>query len=463
MSEATRRPGGLGIAARFTLGLGLLASVVAAVAALLLLKGIDSIEGDVVTAAQVEVAAETARLEAFEARRGSMKMKSYTAANEMPVQVGSGSIEVQGMTQDSKVLLVSSPTVGNVPGETRTFYAPANDDYDTASRILILIVLTCGGLAAVVVMMGAFTAKRLAAPLNEMVEDVMAISRGHFDRKIRGRDAAREVAHLSIAVERMVDDLVESQSTEEALAASEAEQENLRELRRHLKPMPIDPPAGWTVGTLLVEADGAGSGDFVDAMQDADGRLITVVGAPAAEGMPGALLMAMSRAYLRSGLLGGSEPAVACDAANTSLHRDLARGLYCAVTVAAVQPDTNEVTLVSAGLQAPAVRFEAASGQLRKLQPNGIALGFDKGPIFRSSLENMNLQLAPGDALFLFSPAAFECVSPSGKELGESGVYQLAKIAIHEGLEAMEAKLRAFLGGAPAADLAFTLLRHDAA
>ena len=461
MSDSTRRPGGLGIAARFTLGLGLLASVFAAAAAMLLLKGIDSIEDDVVRAAQAEVAAETSRLEAYDARRGTMTMKSVDVGGTT-VQVGEGPIESIDGTTAARVMLVSSPAVGDQPGTTRTFFARPMGEFDTASRILILIVLACGGLAAAVVMMGALTARRLAAPLNEMVEDVMAISRGRLDRRIRGGDAVREVAHLSIAMERMVDDLVESRSTEEALAESKAEEENLRELRRHLAPMPIDPPAGWLVETLLLEAEGAGSGDFVDAMQDADGRLITVVGVPAAEGMPGALLMAMSRAYLRSGLLGGAEPAVACDAANTSLHRDLLRGLYCAVSVAAAQPDTGEVTLVSAGLQAPAVRFDAAAGQLRKLQPNGIALGFDKGPIFRSSLESMNLSLAPGDALFLFSPEAFACESAAGRELGESGVYQLAKIAIAEGMDAMEAKLTAFLGGAPSADLAFTLLRRDA-
>ena len=85
----------------------------------------------------------------------------------------------------------------------------------------------------------------------------------------------------------------------------------------------------------------------------------------------------------------------------------------------------------------------------------------DEGPIFRKSLETLELTLAPGDAIFLFSPSAFQCTSPSGKQLGEAGVYSLAKIAIENGLDAMQQKLEQFLGGAPADDLAFALLRDN--
>jgi serine phosphatase RsbU (regulator of sigma subunit) len=129
--------------------------------------------------------------------------------------------------------------------------------------------------------------------------------------------------------------------------------------------------------------------------------------------------------------------------------------------VARLEPSTGAVELVSAGHQVPAVRWAAAEGELRKLQPNGIALGFDDGPVFRKSLELLKLDLLPGDALFMCSTSVFEASSPSGKTLGESGVYQLAKIGINNGLGAMEEKLRAFLGGEPDADLAFALVRRE--
>ncbi len=151
---------------------------------------------------------------------------------------------------------------------------------------------------------------------------------------------------------------------------------------------------------------------------------------------------------------------MAFDGANTSLNRDLARGLYCSAIAARLDPQEGKVELVSAGHQAPAVRWDAEAGQLRKLQPNGIALGFDRGPIFRNSMETLHLDLKPGDAIFLFSPAAFECATVTGKVLGEAGVYQLAKIAIEQGMAAMEEKLCKLVGDESESDLAFTMIRH---
>lgn len=438
-----------------------MASVFASIAAYVLLIGIQDLGDELVIEAQANMAARTVTLEAMEARRGAMEMAVRTTEDGILVQQGVGKVATTKGDREVRVLLAPRPSGAAGPAGTATFFAPPEPPADIATRILALVVLVCGALVAAVVIIGAMTARRLAAPLNEMVEDVMAISRGHLDRHIRGEDAVGEVAHLAVAMERMVDDLLESQETQEALAATEAEKENLRELRRHLEPMVFDLPQDWVVESCLIEAGGAGSGDFVDIMADGSGHITALVGSPATHGMAGALLMAMTRAYLRSSLLGGAEPAVAFDGANTSLHRDLARGLYCSVIAARLDPQDGRVELVSAGHQAPAVRWDAEAGELRKLQPNGIALGFDKGPIFRNSMETMHLDLKSGDALFLFSPATFECTSASGKVLGEAGVYQLAKIAIEQGMDSMDSQLRKHLGREPESDLAFTLIRHS--
>ena len=143
--------------------------------------------------------------------------------------------------------------------------------------------------------------------------------------------------------------------------------------------------------------------------------------------------------------------------------RDLARGLYASAMVARVDPGDGAVDLVSAGHQAPAIRLDAAAGQMRKLQPNGIALGFDRGPVFRNALETVQLTLEVGDGLFLFSPELYAATSPKGQELGESGAAQLAKIALEQDLDAVVRRLESFLGGPPEADLGFALLRRDAA
>jgi serine phosphatase RsbU (regulator of sigma subunit) len=456
--EGGRRRPGPGLAARFTLGLGLFAALLAAAAGFALLKGIDALQRDLVDDAHRGMTAETARMEEQGAKvAGGVSVLEGLGPHGKRVQAGTVA-DAQGAPV--RFYRVPGATPGAEPQVT--LFAPAEASADVSSRMLLLVALVTGSLVVAVVVVGAWTARRIARPLNEMVEDVLAISRGRLDRRIRGDDAVGEVAHLATAMDRMVNDLMQGRETERALAASRAEAENLRVLRRNLRPMRVTPPPGWEVETRLIETEAAGSGDFSDVLRDEAGRLTLVVGAPAAEGMPGALLMAMTRAYLRGALLAGTEPAAACDTANAALNRDLTRGLYCSAMVLRVDPADGAASLVSTGHQTPAIRWDAAAKQWKKLQPNGIALGFDEGPVFRKALETMNLVLQPGDAVVLASPAVLRAASPAGKELGEGGLAQLAKIGVESGLEAVEKKLRGFLGGGPESDLAFALIRRKA-
>ena len=58
----------MGIAARFTLGLGLLASVFASIAAYVLLQGIQDMGTDLVDEAQREMVAKTVRMQKHQSR-----------------------------------------------------------------------------------------------------------------------------------------------------------------------------------------------------------------------------------------------------------------------------------------------------------------------------------------------------------------------------------------------------------
>ena len=460
--EYVRRKPGMGIASRFTLGLGLVASVVAVAASFLLLNGIDEIGGTITTAAQVEMASETARLNALNAERsGDMYLTRHTSQSGLVVQVGKGKVDVDGETVDKIVFLASPANPGGQNSISEGFYAPLDSMASASTKIISLVVLVFAAFVLIVVVMALITAKRITRPLNEMVDDVLKISRGHVDTSISAENAVGEVAHLAIAIERMVDDLVESQEQAQALVDSLSETANLRDVQRRLRPMDIPVVNNWEVSTCVLEAEGPGTGDFVDAMRDDEDGFVTAwVGAPSISGLAGALIMTMTRSYLRVRSLSGLALAESIDAANFALHRDLAKGMYCTVMAARFNPQTGEGEIVSAGHQSPAVRFDAESGEMRTLQPNGIALGFDSGPIFRNSIETLQLQLKDGDAMFMYSPCATACENAAGKELGEKGVYALAKIAIDSGLEVMQEKLLKYLGGNAHPDLGFVLIRN---
>lgn len=346
------------------------------------------------------------------------------------------------------------------PTAFRDYYAPLTLG-DVGPRLLSILLVVGSILAGATVALVLLLANRQMKPVRLLVEDISKISRGHLNHRIHQPDVGGEIALLGKAVDRMVRDLVEGQEVARELERSSHDVELLRELRRNLRPMEIPDPPGFQLETALLEASGAGSGDFVDTLDDGGSRPTLVVGGTATRGMSGQLLMTMTRAYLRGAILQGLNPAEACAVANESLNRDLETGLYASAMVAQLDPDTGKVLLVGAGHKAPAIR-SSAEGALEAFHPNGIALGFDAGPVFQSSLQQVEIVLNPGGGLLLMSPAVYDCANAKGQVLGEKGARALAKFAFEGGLVLLEKKLRSFLGGSPEDDLTFALLRRTA-
>ncbi len=448
------------LATRFTVGLGFTAFAIALVAGFFLLQGADGVLRDNTQITQEQMAVKTAEMIQAGANPGPISGKPLKGPAGTSVQTGKGTVKTNDGDRQAKLFQVEIKNEDPALSERHVLFAPVETNVSAKDELLILIVLVCGGLVIGTIIFGAIAARKVAEPLKSMVDDVMAISRGRLDRRVHAEGAVQEVAFLARAVDRMVRDLVVGQQNQEALDKRRRETESLRELRRNLQPLSSDAPFGFKVETLVVEAEGAGTGDFVDSLQDGNQHNTLAVGSTANRGMPGALLMAMTRAYMRGWILQGVSPAEACVGTNAALNRDLAKGLYASAVVLKLDHEAATCELVSAGHKAPAIKWDAAAGQLRKFQPNGIALGFDEGPIFRKSLETVAISLKPGDSIFLFSPGLFACKNPDGKQLGESGVYALAKVAVEMGLEEMEKKLRSFLRADPEGDLAFALMSN---
>jgi hypothetical protein len=103
----------------------------------------------------------------------------------------------------------------------------------------------------------------------------------------------------------------------------------------------------------------------------------------------------------------------------------------------------------------PLAHFVAATGKVRLVQPEGIALGFDQGPIFESRLEPAEVKLEPGDRLAIFNSGPAVLVNPAGAEYGEKQIY--AQVQRHgarsseDFLERLRSVLEAYAAGTPLA------------
>jgi len=281
---------------------------------------------------------------------------------------------------------------------------------------IMLLVVLVGALVAL------WVAGQVVGPLKDVVDDIRQISRGDLGHRTRARGGG-EVALLARAVDRMSGDLEAAREAEIELSIRQRELELAAGVREALMPFDTPQVEGYDVRAAHLPS-GELLGDFHLFITFEDGRVGLVVCDVSGLGVPAALVGATARAYLASELALGRDLASAFQSVNRRLERDVRRGMYVTALCAVVDPTTGKVQLVCAGHKVPLLVYTAADKKLRKLHPGGIALGFDKGPVFDRSLEVLDFVLAKGDRVVLSSVGPIQVQNPAGEELGEAAWFR---------------------------------------
>jgi serine phosphatase RsbU (regulator of sigma subunit) len=292
---------------------------------------------------------------------------------------------------------------------------------DSERGLLGLII----GITVVVIAVGAlvsvFVASQVSGPIEAIAQDLRQISTGDLSHKTRAR-GVREVNVLARSIDRMTADLSAAQEAELALSVREREVALAAEVRESLAPNAAPALEGYDFGALALSAAGLG-GDFHDFIAAPSGQVGLLVCDVSGRGLPGTLIGATARAYLRAELSRGEDLRTSLALVNRELARDVRRGMYVSALYALLDPGSSTLRIACAGHKLPLVHFSAATGKVALVQPEGIALGFDKGPVFESRLEIAELVLAPGDRIVILNSGPAVLKTAEGQEFGEKHVY----------------------------------------
>jgi len=302
-----------------------------------------------------------------------------------------------------------------------TLVVPARFSDQQEKGLLGLMLGVTGAVILVGFIVAYAVATKVSGPLQEIVEDVRKISRGNLNHRTRVRGGG-EVALLARAIDRMSGSLAEAQDAEVELSIREREREVALEVREAL--LPDRPPAidGWAISDHYISCSEPG-GVFHDHVQVGD-KVISLVCEVSGTGVPGALVGAVARAYLRTELESGVSLAEAFKAVNLSLARDVKRGMYVTALCIEIDPKENAATVACAGHKLPLIRYSSAEKAVRLIQPEGIALGFDKGAVFDHRLVIERIAVEPGDRLVLANTGPARVIDPDENEFGEKELYR---------------------------------------
>ena len=381
----------------------------------------------------------------------------FTVTGAPTLQFERGSVQEGVLLLEGRehhVIRASYPVEPLVPsdvGEESRVELAVYVDAAAVDQTFTALVKQFGVLGAAFLLVGAglswVVGKRLMRPLVQLEEDMQIVASGDLaHRTVAQRQD--EIGALASAFDTMTQSLSEAQQRERETAASRHQMSVAGEVASSLFPAHLPTIPGFDLAGYH-ESSGTLSGDYYDVLELPGGRLGLLVGSASGTGVPAAMVMAMARSFIAAVAREEADPGAVLREVNALLSGDLRRGMYVTVLLAVVDPAQGTLTLANAG-HPPLLLARGGGKSLAAVHSEGIALGFDKGPVFDHTLKVVRLELAPGDRAVLYTPGITRVTGADGSALGEARFAGLVKREGGQGADVfvrrVAATVRKFVG-----------------
>jgi serine phosphatase RsbU (regulator of sigma subunit) len=281
--------------------------------------------------------------------------------------------------------------------------------------MLLLGPLVVGGIAALVASAHAKHVKALAREIDRLGQA------GASSRALRAQGA--EASAVARSVERMVANL-EFRSQHGNADLDEVVQRERRVAEEiHAALIGKNPPrlSDYEVETLFKPGFEIG-GDHFEYFRIDEVHVGVILLDTNVRGIPAALVMASVRSYVRAVAPGVLSPAEVLRQVNRNLAGDLPPGRHVTAVYVVIDTKEGKATVASAG-HLPLLVYRHASGKVAKVNPEGIALGLDVGPVFDRALQEGDIPIGVGDRIVLYTDGALQVTNADGEEFGEQNFY----------------------------------------
>jgi serine phosphatase RsbU (regulator of sigma subunit) len=285
-----------------------------------------------------------------------------------------------------------------------------------ASAFIAGIICLLAGIGVSYVLAGG-----IVKPVRGLMRDMDTVSRGDFDH-ITKATSKDEIGLLAMAFNDMTRSLQAARELEHEAERVQGEINTTREIQAHLLPAKIPQLPGFDIYQAYSSAKEVG-GDYFDYIPVDRENLGIVVADVSGKGLPGAMVMAQTRAVLRMIATGNTSASATLSQVNTVIARDIKRGMFVTMIYGILNVRQKTLTVASAGHN-PMVLLRARTGQVELVNPNGIALGFDKGPIFNRTIKEQTLQLYKGDQVVLYTDGVVEAMDERHEEYTDERFYR---------------------------------------
>jgi PAS domain S-box-containing protein len=257
------------------------------------------------------------------------------------------------------------------------------------------------------------------------------------------KDANGTTTHL-VAV---VKDITERKKSEK----QDFELRLAREVQQRLFPTASPHLPGYDIAGASLPAGEMG-GDYFDYIPMPQGCVGIVIGDVSGHGLGPSLLMAQTRAYLRSLARTTSDVGEIARLLNESLVDDTADGSYVTLLITCLDPDSGSLTYTNAG-HVSGLILDGSGSVRMELKSTSVPVGLFPGRTFKSGPA---VDLRPGDLIALFTDGITESEAPDGTSFRSDGVREVVREHRHLPAGQIVDKLcdaaRGFAQGSPQLD-----------
>ena len=195
-------------------------------------------------------------------------------------------------------------------------------------------------------------------------------------------------------------------------------------------------------------------GDFYDFFRIDDERIGVVVADVSGKGIPAAIFMAVSRTLLRATAIRGDGPAACISYTNNLLVKESVDCMFVTVFYGIYNVNDGSMVYCNAAhcppivirSERPEVRSERGERCEMLSYSGNMVVGFDESLTFTEG----ELQLHPGDTLFLFTDGVNEAINSDDEEFGykrlEASLEKSADMTPQQIVEHVKADMAAFVG-----------------
>ena len=167
-------------------------------------------------------------------------------------------------------------------------------------------------------------------------------------------------------------------------------------------------------------------GDYYDFIEVDKDHVGIVVADVSGKGIPGSMVVQETRVLLRTLAPGRTSPKDVLMQVNRHLYNDIIRGMFVTVFYAILDVKSRTMVLTSAGHN-PLICYRAANNSCYVVNPNGLALGIDRGPVFERTIQERKMKLDVGDVVLLYTDGVTESFNTKQEAFGDERLYKFVR------------------------------------